>query len=142
MIVEKEREIQAFTPEESWKMQSLLTYEKNSFPAVFTKIDGKNKKLTSQEDAQKIFATLGVDIASLKESKTKKDTLEFTSSGNIDFTLNEVIQKESKRTPGAPFTTSTLQQEAARKFGFGVKQTMTVAQKLYEGMDLGNGERQ
>jgi DNA topoisomerase-1 len=50
----------------------------------------------------------------------------------LSFVLNDVIKKDSKRKPGAPFTTSTLQQEAARKFGFGVKQTMVVAQKLYE----------
>jgi DNA topoisomerase I len=50
----------------------------------------------------------------------------------LDFTLNDIVKKESKRSPQAPFTTSTLQQEASRKFGYGVKQTMMIAQKLYE----------
>lgn len=68
--------------------------------------------------------------------------LELTHASKLEFELKESIKKDSKRLPGAPFTTSTLQQEGARKFGFGVKQTMMIAQKLYEGIDLGNGERQ
>ena len=142
LIVEKEREIKAFKPEESWKIIVQLDFNGNKFDAVFSKLDGKVKKLKSKEDVQKILSTLIDDISSLKEGKTKKDTISLSHSSSLDFKLVESIKKDSKRKPGAPFTTSTLQQEGARKFGFGVKQTMMIAQKLYEGIDLWNGERQ
>ncbi len=142
LIVEKEREIQNFKPVESWKISVKLVFEGSSFSAVFSKVDGKVKKLKSKQDAQKILATLINDITAIKEGKTKKDTLELSHKSSLWFELIESIKKDSKRSPGAPFTTSTLQQEGARKFGFGVKQTMMVAQKLYEGIDLGSWERQ
>ncbi|MCH2188830.1 type I DNA topoisomerase [Candidatus Gracilibacteria bacterium] len=142
LIVEKEREIQNFKPEEAWKLSVELSYEKSKFKAELHKLDGKVKKLHSKEDAQKIFATLCDDITLLKESKSKKDTLVLTLDDSLEFKLVDVSKKDSKRSPGAPFTTSTLQQEAARKYGFGVKQTMSVAQKLYEGIEIGNGDRQ
>lgn len=142
LIVEKEREIQAFKPVESWKIIVQLDFNGSKFEAIFSKLDGKVKKLSSIEDVQKILSTLIDDITTLKEGKTKKDTLSLSHNSSLDFKLVESIKKDSKRKPGAPFTTSTLQQEGARKFGFGVKQTMMVAQKLYEGIDLWNGERQ
>lgn len=142
LIVEKEREIIAFKPVESWKIKIQLDFNGSKFEAIFSKVDGKVKKLHSQEDVQKVLATLIDDITSIKEGKSKKDTIEFSHKSSLDFKLVESIKKDSKRSPGAPFTTSTLQQEWARKFGFGVKQTMMVAQKLYEGIDLWDGERQ
>lgn len=142
LIVEKEREIQNFKPVESWKIKAVLDFSGSIFQAELSKIDGKTVKITSSDQAQKILSTLIDDITSLKETKTKKDTKEFSKDIQLDFELANIVKKDSKRNPGAPFTTSTLQQEAARKFGFGVKQTMSVAQKLYEGMDLGAGERQ
>jgi len=142
LIVEKEREILAFKPQESWKIKVILDFSGSKFEAVFSKLDGKVKKLKTKEDAQKILATLIDDITSLKEGKTKKDTLELSHDSSLNFKLEESITKDSKRSPGAPFTTSTLQQEWARKFGFWVKQTMMVAQRLYEGIDLWNWERQ
>ncbi len=142
LIVEKEREILAFKPEESWKISVQLDFGGNIFSATFTKLDGKVKKLTSKQDVQKILATLIDDISSIKETKNKKEMIELSYPSQLEFRLEESIKKDSKRAPGAPFTTSTLQQEGARKFGFGVKQTMMIAQKLYEGIDLGNGERQ
>lgn len=142
LIVEKEREILAFNPVESWKITVQLNFSWSIFSAVFAKIDWKVKKLKSKEDVQKILATLIDTISSIKETKNKKDMTELSHDSELEFTLQESIKKDSKRSPGAPFTTSTLQQEWARKFGFGVKQTMMVAQKLYEGIDLWNGERQ
>ncbi|MCP4523922.1 MAG: type I DNA topoisomerase [Candidatus Gracilibacteria bacterium] len=142
LIVEKEREIKNFIPEESWKISVELTYGKSHFKAEFHKVDGKVKKLKSKEDVEKILSTLYDTLDIIKEGKTKKDTLALTIESPLEFKLVDSVKKDSKRSPGAPFTTSTLQQEAARKFGFGVKQTMMVAQKLYEGLDVGNGERQ
>jgi DNA topoisomerase-1 len=111
LIVEKEREIIAFKPVESWKIKIQLDFNGSKFEAIFSKVDGKVKKLHSQEDVQKVLSTLVDDISSLKEGKSKKDTIEFSHKSSLDFKLVESIKKDSKRSPGAPFTTSTLQQE-------------------------------
>jgi DNA topoisomerase I len=142
LIVEKEREIGLFKPEESWKIGVSLSYAGTNFTSFFVKVDGKGKKLVSEADVKKVLAPLIGDISLLKSGKNKKDFKTLSSGISLDFKLTDIEKKESKRLPWAPFTTSTLQQEWARKFGFGVKQTMIVAQKLYEGIDLGNGERQ
>lgn len=143
LIVEKEREIQNFKPVESWKISIMLTHEgKSKFKTTLAKINWKVKKLTSKEEVEKVLSTLFDDITILKESENKKWNTLLTWDSQIDFKLVESIKKDSKRSPWAPFTTSTLQQEWARKFGFWVKQTMMVAQKLYEWMDLWNWERQ
>ena len=142
LIVEKEIEIKNHKPEESWKLTTELKYEKLKFKAQFWKISGKVKKCKSREDAEKLLTTIFWGLDNIKESTDKKWAIVLEKAAKINFVLQDVIKKESKRKPGAPFTTSTLQQEAARKFGFWVKQTMTVAQKLYEWMDLWNGERE
>jgi len=143
LIVEKEREIQNFKPVESWKISIELTHEwKSKFKTTLSKINWKVKKIWSRSEVEKILSTLFDDISLLKESKNKKENILLSSKDIIDFKLVDSIKKDSKRSPGAPFTTSTLQQEWARKFGFWVKQTMMVAQKLYEWMDLGDWERQ
>ena len=141
LIVEKEREIKNFVPEESWKIFVELSYGISKFKAEFHKLGGKVKKLKSRADVEKILATLYDTLDLIKESKTKKDTVALQVDSPVEFTLVDSVKKDSKRKPWAPFTTSTLQQEAARKFGFGVKQTMMVAQRLYEWVDLWNGER-
>jgi len=143
LIVEKEREIQNFKPVESWKISIELTYDnKSKFKTTLSKINWKVKKITSREDVEKILSTLFDDISSLKETKNKKWNILLSGNTQIDFKLVDSVKKDSKRSPWAPFTTSTLQQEWARKFGFWVKQTMMIAQKLYEWMDLWNWERQ
>ena len=109
IIVEREREIKAFIPEEFWKIK--LDFSNPEFKAELAKIDGKTAK-TPNEAAANII----VDSCNLGE-----------------YLLSSIEEKESKRNPAAPFTTSTLQQEASRKAGFSVKQTMIVAQQLYEG---------
>ena len=143
LIVEKEREIQNFKPVESWKISIELTYDnKSKFKTTLSKINWKVKKINSREDVEKILSTLFDDISSLKETKNKKWNILLSGNTQIDFKLVDSVKKDSKRSPQAPFTTSTLQQEWARKFGFWVKQTMMIAQKLYEWMDLWNWERQ
>lgn len=141
LIVEKEREIKNFKPEESWKIVAELGYNTSKFKTLFTKLDGKNKNFKSIEDVKKFLHVLFEDISALKEEKNKAWNTELSLVSKLNFKLNSVDKKDSKRTPGAPFTTSTLQQEASRKFGFWVKQTMMIAQKLYEWVDLWNGER-
>lgn len=142
LIVEKEREILTFTPEESWKITVSLNFDGNIFDAVLTKVDGKVKKLKTQQDVQKVLATIIDNILSIKQGKTKRDTISLSHPWILNFKLVESIKKDSIRKPWAPFTTSTIQQEWARKFGFGVKQTMMIAQKLYEGIDLWSGDRE
>lgn len=113
IIVDRENEIRAFIPEEYWKIK--VDFKDPSLKAELAKIDGKNKKIANEEEAKKIEDSLNEGI----------------------YKLVDIEEKESKRNPAAPFTTSTLQQEASRKLGFSVKQTMIVAQQLYEG-NVGN----
>jgi len=110
IVVDREREIEAFKPEEYWKLKlDILSNPK--FRAEFNKANGKKIKISNEEEANAI----------------KNDC------DKNDYVLVNIEEKESFRTPPPPFTTSTLQQEASRKLGFSVKQTMSVAQKLYEG---------
>ena len=117
MVVEREREIRAFKPEEFWKIKSDLKIEKREITAELKKISGKAKKVGNEKGAKEIEKAI---------DKSK-------------FFVKELAKKDTKRNPAPPFTTSTLQQEASRKLGFSVKQTMTVAQMLYEGIDLPEG---
>lgn len=115
LIVEREREIQAFKSEEYWSIEALLSKlkDKLTFNSKLAKINGKavgKMGITSEQDAKKIT-----------------DDLQ-----GAEYKVAEVTKKEVKRNPSPPFTTSTLQQEAARKLGFSAKQTMAVAQNLYE----------
>lgn len=141
LIVEKEREIINFKPEESWKIVAELEHWKNKIKTLLTKIDSKNKNFKSIEDVKKFFHILFQDVSNLKEEKNKNWNFELSINTNINFVLNSIDKKDAKRSPWAPFTTSTLQQEASRKFWFWVKQTMMIAQKLYEWVDLWNWER-
>ena len=119
MIVDRERQIEAFVPEEYWKViGDFIGNEKKNFGAFLTKFKGKKCSINSQEQADEVKSALD----------------------GVKYTVSEVTTKDVKRNPAAPFTTSTLQQEAARKLGFSVKKTMMVAQQLYEGIDVGKGE--
>jgi DNA topoisomerase I len=132
LLVEREREIRAFIPEESWKIEANIEALGYKFPIEFTKVDGKNKKYRSETDIEKFFSTYGIQIAWLQRKKDKKGNILIEVPLTHEFALSDVEKKESTRMPGAPFTTSTLQQEASRKLGYGVKQTMDIAQRLYQ----------
>ena len=142
LIVEKEREINKFKPEESWKVFVELEHSKIKFKAELFKIWWKAKNFKNKQDVLKFLSTLFSNIEDLKETKNKKWFLELEKKSNLEFKLIDSTKKESKRHPLPPFITSTLQQEASRKYNFSVKQTMIVAQKLYEWVDLWNWERQ
>jgi len=119
IIVDREKEIKAFITEEYWTLEALLeTSKKEAFTASLSR---KGDKKIEPKNEQEIN-----DI--LKDLK------------DATYTVASIDEKELKKTPPPPFTTSTLQQEAARKLGFSVKQTMVVAQQLYEGVNLGKGE--
>lgn len=115
LIVDREREIEAFKSEEYWKIDTELKAKKGKFKAELDKIKGKKAEVNNKKTADKVVQDL------------KKANYEVTN----------LVQKESIRQPAPPFITSTLQQEASRKLNFSVKQTMVVAQQLYEGMSHG-----
>lgn len=119
LIVEREREIQAFVPVEYWSIHAELKPEglDSTFMAKLAKIDEKEPELPNEETVKPIL----VDMETAAYSITK------------------IKRGERRRKPAAPFTTSTLQQEASRKLGFTAKRTMALAQGLYEGQDVGNG---
>ncbi|QKF68429.1 DNA topoisomerase I [Arcobacter venerupis] len=113
IIVDRENEIRAFIPEEYWRVKA--DFINPELKAELAKINGKTSKVENEEQALKIEDSLNQGI----------------------YKLVDIEEKDSTRNPAAPFTTSTLQQEASRKLGLSVKQTMIVAQQLYEG-NVGN----
>ena len=116
LVVERETEIKNFKPEEYWTLQAQFLKNQKPFLARLAKIEGKDPELTN-------------------ESTTK--TL-IQSVEGLPFKISSVETRERQRRPQAPFITSRLQQDAARKLGFSAKKTMTLAQRLYEGVDLGD----
>ncbi len=119
LIVEREREIQAFVPEEYWTIKAELEGSRQPiFTAKLEKHGGKKLKIENKEQADHI-------LARLKEN---------------DYILQKIKKRSKKRKPPPPFITSSLQQEAYRRFKFSVKRTMRLAQELYEGITLQGGE--
>ena len=116
LIVEREEEIENFIPEEYWNIYANLKTKKSktTFEAKFYGKNDKKVELHSKEEVDKILKNL---------EKAK-------------FIVNEIKKGEKKRTPAPPFTTSTMQQEASRKLNFPLKKTMSVAQGLYEGVNV------
>lgn len=130
LLVEREREIRAFTPEESWKIVAELDHTQK-FSIELSKILGKKASFKNESQVAKWLEKHAI-IDNFEAKPSKKGNLEFALKHTEKFTLTESSKKSSKRLPGAPFTTSTLQQEASRKLGFSVKTTMDIAQKLYQ----------
>jgi DNA topoisomerase-1 len=121
MIVEREEEIEAFVPREYWSMEAELNHPQQAFTARLVKLDGQKFEQFTITDSAK------AEAARARLVKAAGDALRVT----------DVASKERKRRPSPPFITSTLQQEAARKLGFTTSRTMRVAQKLYEGVAIG-----
>ena len=115
LIVDREREILAFKPDEYWSLiAELENTQKTRFQAELVKVAGEKPDLSSQ-----------------KSTKTLEEKLQ-----EADFKVESIDSKEVKRSPAPPFITSSLQQEASRKLGFSSKKTMVVAQQLYEGINI------
>ena len=119
LIVEREREIEAFNPVEYWSIEAELSTEnkKATYLTKLAKIDDKDPELGNKD------ATEGY----LKDLE------------GSPFTITKIKRSERRRKPSAPFITSTLQQEASRRLGYTARRTMMIAQQLYEGIDLGEG---
>ena len=120
LVVDREKEIRAFVPIEYWTITARLARPDGSgpeFPARLAKVDGEKANIPSQETADAIYQEL--------------------QAPGTAYRVATLTRKEKRRNPVAPFTTSKLQQEAARKLRFTARKTMQVAQQLYEGIELG-----
>lgn len=125
LIVEREREIQAFIPQEYWTLDAELTPQhydgrgkRPTFRARLVRIRGAEVDLKSQADVQTV-------LIELERSR---------------YVVSRVKEGQRRRQPSPPFTTSTMQQEASRKLGFTAQRTMRIAQQLYEGQEVGDGQ--
>jgi len=123
MICEREDEIDAFVPREYWSIDAELEHTEQKFPAKLVEYRGAKVEQFS-------FTT---------ESAAHEAVRTLDSAARGELTVLGVDRKQRRRNPAPPFTTSTLQQEAARKLGFSAQKTMRVAQQLYEGVDIGEG---
>ena len=117
MICEREDEIDAFVPVEYWTISANLLKGKLPFSAELSKYKDKKIEIKNKEEADKIVAEL--------------------SQKGLKYEVSKVTYRDTQRKPSAPFITSTLQREASSKLGYGVSKTMQIAQKLYEGIDIG-----
>jgi DNA topoisomerase-1 len=115
IILDRENEISAFVPEEYWTITAKLAIKGSAFEAKFTQLNGAKKELANEQEVNEILEAIR----------------------DASFQVGEVKERERQRHPSPPFTTSSLQQEAARKLGFRAAKTMSVAQQLYEGVELG-----
>lgn len=115
LIIDREKEIKDFIPEEYWTIEGDFIKGKDRFNAFFYGINRSKTELKLQEDVQNVLSQLN----------------------DHKFKVISVTKKERKRNPAPPFTTSSLQQEAARKHNFRAKKTMMLAQQLYEGIEIG-----
>lgn len=120
LIIDRENEIKAFIPEEYWTIDGLFKKGKQKFQASFYGINGKKMKLATNEDVQLVLSKI-----------TSKD-----------FEVAKVEKKERRRNAPLPYTTSSMQQDAANKINFRTRKTMMVAQQLYEGINLGSNGTQ
>ncbi|WP_124057360.1 type I DNA topoisomerase [Vaginisenegalia massiliensis] len=116
LIIDRENEIREFKPEEYWKIPSTFKKGSLSFEAEFYGHQDKKLELKNQEEVNQVMAAIDL---------------------KADFTVKDIEEKERKRKPAPPFTTSTLQQEASNRLNFRTYKTMMVAQQLYEGISLG-----
>ncbi len=124
MIVERELEIEAFQAQEYWTIEADNEFENQKFAAKLTRLQGEKVKQFS--------------ITNDRDAEDAHRILSDAAQGML--VVHQVEKKQRKRNPAPPFTTSTLQQEASRKLGFGAQKTMRTAQRLYEGIDIGSGQ--
>jgi DNA topoisomerase I len=117
LITEREDEIRAFVPEEYWSITARLEAADQPFEAKLHQIDGRKFHIANEAEAARVLSDVD----------------------GLPFVVDSVKRRERMKNPPPPFTTSTLQQEAAKRLGFNARQTMRVAQQLYEGVDLPGG---
>jgi DNA topoisomerase-1 len=123
LIVEREEEIEAFVPREYWTLDASAAKGKATFPARLTQFEGDKIEQFSIVDAERAHQV--------------RDTIAAQANGQLQ--VAAITRRSRKRNPAPPFITSTLQQEASKRFGFTAQRTMRIAQQLYEGIDIGSG---
>jgi DNA topoisomerase-1 len=136
MICEREAEIQAFVPREYWTLDAQGERDTQTFPLKLVEFGGRKVEQFSFVNAEQ---SQQVEAALCKASGAGKPQGEAPLSPSGSLRVLSVDRKQRNRNPAPPFTTSTLQQEAARKLGFSAQRTMRLAQQLYEGVDYGEG---
>ena len=117
LIIDRENEINDFKPEEYWTIDGVFKKGTKQFQASFYGIDGKKMKLNTNEEVKAVLERLD----------------------GKDFTVEKVEKKERRRNAPLPYTTSSMQMDAANKINFRTRKTMMVAQQLYEGINIGSG---
>lgn len=117
MICEREKLIEAFVPEEYWTISADFEKDKKQYSAELVKYNGKKIEIKTEEQSNEIVREL--------------------TRSEMEYKVDKIIKKSSTKRPQPPFITSTLQREASNKLSYGVSKTMQIAQKLYEGVDIG-----
>jgi DNA topoisomerase-1 len=142
LIVDREDEIRAFVPQEYWDFAGAFAREQDREPTIDAKLHAVgDRRLATPKDLDKQEADPDA-LARLLLVDSEETAAELrTRAEALAYRVAEVRRSETKRNPKPPFTTSTLQQDAANKLGFSARQTMAVAQQLYEGVRLGSGEQ-
>ncbi len=136
MLVEREREIRAFKPVEYWTIAAELEKSGQRFAARLHQIEGKKAEISTEADARRIVDAARAAAAEIRGRMN--GSFAGTEQAIGVFEVTDLKRRERRKNPQAPFTTSTLQQEAAKKLSYGSKRTMRLAQDLYEGIELGD----
>ena len=142
LICDREDEIRAFVAVEYWTLDGRFAREAERFAGALHAVDGKRVATPKQLDAKEGGAKFDADRYLLIGDQAAAEALQERTRAIASWTVEGTTRREVRRNPAPPFTTSTLQQEAARKLSFSAKKTMRVAQQLYEGIDLGGEDGQ
>src|SRR5687768_6541289 len=136
LIVEREEERLAFRAASYWDLQAKLRSGASEFLATLSKVAGQRVATGKDFDSKGQLTSSSVRLLGEKDAQGLRDTL----MRRLPWTVTSVEEKPFNKRPSPPFTTSTLQQEANRKLGFSSERTMQIAQRLFQGMDLGGGD--
>jgi DNA topoisomerase-1 len=136
LIVEREEERLAFRTASYWDLEAKLRSGSSEFPATLAKVGGQRVATGKDFDSLGNLTSTSVRLLGEKEAQGLRDTL----MRRLPWSVTSVEEKPFTKRPSPPFTTSTLQQEANRKLGFSSERTMQIAQRLFQGMDLGGGD--
>lgn len=147
IIVDRDREIKAFVADEYWSLEARVdAASPPPFVMKLSHIDGKKAEMATEDHVRELLLALkagNVEVVEQEDSENQvgrrdQNRKKVRAKTDSKWTVSRVEKKDVKRRPSPPFITSTLQQEASRKFGYGAKKTMGLAQRLYEGLELGS----
>src|SRR5262245_8979949 len=136
LIVEREEERMAFRSASYWDLEAKIKADDREFAATLVKLGDQRVATGKDFDSRGVLTGKGARVLNEEQARGLVDGL----SRNLPWSVTSVEQKPFTQRPAPPFTTSTLQQEANRKFGFSAERTMQVAQRLFQGVDIGGGD--